>query len=79
MPVGIKNAGINLIRLPAMRGVFHETLGLNQWMGFARNWGPSAARNAAMVENSIRVGIPSATGGAAYGAYELTDNLWSDE
>ena len=76
---GIKNAGFNLIKLPAMRGVFHETLGLNQWMGFARNWGPAAARNAAIVENSIRVGIPTATGGAAYGAYEIADRLWNEK
>jgi hypothetical protein len=27
----------------------------------------------------LRVGIPSATGGAAYGAYEIADSLWNDK
>jgi hypothetical protein len=74
IPVGVRNAGFNLIRLPAMRGVFHQSLGLNQWMGFARNWNPSAARNAAIVEHSIRIGYPTAVGGAAYGAYQVVNS-----
>lgn len=53
VPQGIRNAGFNLVELPALRGAFHPTLGLNQWMGFARNWGPAAARQAAAVENAI--------------------------
>jgi RHS repeat-associated protein len=70
-PEGLRNAGWNLLELPAFRGVFHRSLGLNQWMGFARNWGPPHAWRAAAVENSIRVGIPTAAGGAGYGGYKL--------
>jgi hypothetical protein len=71
VPQGVRNAGFNLIELPALRGTFHPTLGLNQWMGFARNWGPTAARQASIVENAIRVGIPTAAAGAGYTGYEI--------
>jgi len=71
VPVGIRNAGFNLIELPALAGVFHRSLSLNTWMGFARNWSPAAARDAMLVENSIRVGIPAAAGGAGYAGYEI--------
>jgi hypothetical protein len=65
LPVGIQNAGFNLLNLPSFQGVFHPTLGLNQWMGFASRWGGFHAQAAAFVENSIRIGIPAslATGG----------------
>jgi hypothetical protein len=65
IPLGIRNAGFNLLRLPAMKGLFHPTLGLNQWMGFAARWGGRRAVAAHAVENLIRVGIPA--GGAAWG------------
>ncbi len=70
VPQGLRNAGFNLVELPAARGVFHRSLGLNQWMGFARNWGPVHARNAAIVENGVRVAIPgSLVAGAGLGTY----------
>jgi RHS repeat-associated protein len=70
VPQGIRNAGFNMVELPAFRGVFHRSLGLNQWMGFARNWGPGPARQAALVENGIRLAIPgSIVGGGAAGGY----------
>lgn len=71
IPAGIRNAGFNLLQLPALRGTFHPSLGLNQWMGFARNWSPAAAREAALVENAIRLEVPAAAGGAGYAGYEL--------
>lgn len=70
VPQGIRNAGFNMVELPAFRGVFHRSLGLNQWMGFARNWGPGPARQAALVENGIRLAIPgSIVGAGAAGGY----------
>ncbi|MDX2188017.1 MAG: RHS repeat-associated core domain-containing protein [Opitutaceae bacterium] len=71
VPQGIRNGGWNLLELPPMRGVFHESLGLNQWMGFARNWGSGAAFQASAVENTIRVGVPALSYGAAAGGYYL--------
>lgn len=69
---------LNLLlrQLPSLRGVFHPSLGLNQWMGFARNWRLSSARQAALVENAIRVGVPAAAAGAGYGGYELGTAIW---
>lgn len=83
VPQGLRNAGFNLIDLPAARGVFHRTLGLNQWMGFARNWGSQQAMRAAVIENAVRVGIPTsaaASGGMGYliGS-ELNDLAGEDE
>jgi len=71
IPDGIRNAGFNLVQLPAMQGTFHRSLGLNQWMGFARNWGPQARFNAGLVENTIKVGIPAAGAGVGYLGYEV--------
>jgi len=71
VPMGIRNAGFNLLELPGLEGVFHQRLGLNQWMGFARNWGPSAAFQASLVENAIRVGVPGLGLGTAAGGYYL--------
>jgi hypothetical protein len=63
LPVGIQNAGFNLLNLPSFQGVFHRTLGLNQWMGFAPRWGGFHAQAAAFVEHSIRIGIPASLAG----------------
>jgi hypothetical protein len=71
IPVGIRNAGFNLIALPAFKGVFHRSLGLNQWMGFAQRWGGIRATQARAVENMIRVGIPGSIFGSGYIGYEL--------
>ncbi len=71
LPEGFRNAGFNLLELPALRGTLHPSLGLNQWMGFARNWGPSSARQAALVENAIRLGVPAAAAGAGYAGYQI--------
>jgi len=70
VPEGIRNAGFNLLTLPPARGVFHETLGLNQWMGFAQNWGSQAAFQANLMSNAIRVGIPSMAATSGYLGYE---------
>lgn len=67
----------NTVELPAMRGVFHETLGLNQWMGFARSWGPGAKLQAGLVENSIRLGIPALGGGGGAGGYHLGTEIYN--
>ena len=75
VPEGIRNAGFNLFELQAYRGVFHRTLDLNTWMGFARNWGPTAARQAAQVEGAIRIGVPAATGAMGYAGYEFGSTL----
>jgi hypothetical protein len=40
-------------------------------MGFARNWGPSSAAHAALVENAIRLGVPGAAAAAGYGGYQV--------
>jgi RHS repeat-associated protein len=69
VPLGVRNAGFNLLDLPPLRGVFHRSLGLNQWMGFALRWGPAARRKAILVENAIRLGIPVSAGAVGYGAY----------
>jgi RHS repeat-associated protein len=81
VPQGLRNAGFNLVDLPAARGVFHRSLGMNQWMGFARNWGPQHATQAAMVENTIRVGVPlsvATSGGIGY-AIGTEVNAWITE
>jgi len=76
IPQGIQNAGFNLINLPSMRGVFHASLDVNTWMGWARNWGPQHAARAARVENGIRIGIPLLGTGTAYVGYEVGGELW---
>jgi RHS repeat-associated protein len=76
IPQGIQNAGFNLINLPPMRGVFHRSLDVNTWMGWARNWGPQHAARAARVENGIRIGIPLLGTGTAYVGYEVGGELW---
>ncbi|WP_372635471.1 SpvB/TcaC N-terminal domain-containing protein [Fodinibius sp.] len=40
VPDRVVNAGWNLLELPNMTGLVHRSLGLNQYMGFAMNWGP---------------------------------------
>ncbi|HVR39063.1 MAG TPA: Ig-like domain-containing protein [Thermoanaerobaculia bacterium] len=71
IPVGLRNAGFNLLELGAFRGIFHRSLSLNTWMGFALRWGGARARNAQIVENSIRVGLPAAATGAGVLGYEI--------
>ena len=71
IPQGIRNAGFNLVELPALKGVFHPKLGLNQWMGFAQSWGGGRAIRASAVENMIRVGIPGSVAGSAYLGYQI--------
>ena len=75
VPRGIRNAGLNLLELPSLRGVFHRTLDLNTWMGFARNWGRGDRFNAMLVESTIRLGVPMLTAGTAYASYQIGDHL----
>jgi len=55
IPQGLRNAGFNLMELPK---VLPGNLGLNQWMGFAANWGGYRAVFAFTIENGIRILIP---------------------
>jgi hypothetical protein len=75
VPIGIRNAGFNLVELPGLQGVFHPRLGLNQWMGFARRWGTASRLQAAAVENTIKIGIPTMAGATGYGSYSVTSEL----
>jgi RHS repeat-associated protein len=75
VPGGIRNAGFNLVRLPAARGVFHPKLGLNEWMGFAQNWGPRARLQANLMVNAIRVGVPAAAGLSGYLGYQAGGDI----
>jgi RHS repeat-associated protein len=83
IPEGIRNAGFNLLEVPAMRGVFHPRLDLNRWMGFARNWGPQARFQAGLMENAIRYGVPAAGAGTGYLSYKagglIYQSSWGDE
>jgi hypothetical protein len=80
VPVGIRNAGWNTFELPPMRGIFHRSLDLNGWMGFARRWKGAQPKVAAAVENGIRVAIPTAAAGAGYAGYKagsaISEWLW---
>jgi RHS repeat-associated protein len=75
VPQGVRNAGWNLVELPALNGLVHPTLSVNTWMGFARNWGGRAAIQARIVENGMRLGIPSLGAGVAVGGYYAGDRL----
>jgi len=75
VPAGIRNAGFNLVELPGMQGVFHPRLGLNQWMGFAKNWGTAARLQATAVDYTIMGGIPAMAGATGYGSYSVTNEL----
>lgn len=44
-------------------------------MGFARNWGPGYAQQAAFMENAVRVGVPAAGAAAGYAGYEIGSAL----
>ncbi len=66
VPVGFRNAGFNLVALPGLRGVFHRSLTLNTWMGFALRWGGTHATRASVVEWGIRFAIPVSIGGGVY-------------
>lgn len=70
LPNAIQNAGFNLVEMEGYVGVFHRSLGLNQWMGFASRWGASSAFRAAAVENAIRVVIPASVGASGYVGYK---------
>jgi hypothetical protein len=78
VPRGVRNAGFNLLELPPMTGVFHRSLGLNQWMGFATRWGGSTAAFA----RSMRVGVtltpPAAAGFSGWLGYETGDWLYDE-
>jgi hypothetical protein len=70
VPEGVRNAGWNLVELPKLQGVFHRSLGWNQWMGYARRWKGFQPWAAAATENGLRVVLPAGAGGTAYGAYK---------
>lgn len=75
VPAGIRNAGFNLVELPGLRGVFHPTLDLNTWMGFAPRWGGVQAYQAGTVEWGIRLAIPGAVAGGAYAGWQVGSEL----
>ncbi len=79
VPQGVRNAGFNLIELPAFRGVFHPTLPLNQWMGFARNWRGTHRLKAVVVENTMRTAIPGSIAGGGYLGWKVGDYFWGTE
>ncbi len=76
VPQGVRNAGFNLLELPSLRGVFHRTLDMNRWMGFARNWGSVPAAQSRVVERALRVGVPASAGAAGYGGYRIGEELY---
>ena len=75
VPQGLRNAGWNLLELPPFRGVFHRSLSLNTWMGFAARWGGREALKAAVTENMIRALITGTYVAAGYGSVELLDQI----
>jgi hypothetical protein len=77
VPEGLRNAGFNLIELPGTP--VYGRLALNQWMGFARNWGPTQRFLAGTAENAIRVGVPGSIGVGGYGGYRVGDALMPDD
>ncbi|HID22137.1 MAG TPA: hypothetical protein EYP14_07015 [Planctomycetaceae bacterium] len=79
VPSGIRNAGFNLVELPSLWGVFHPSLSLNSWMGFAPRWGGTQRFFALAVENGIRGGIPLSLFSSACGGYIIGDVLWGAE
>jgi hypothetical protein len=76
---GIRNAGFNWIELPSFEGAFHRTLNLNQWMGFAQNWGEVRAAPAIFAEAAIRMAILAALPASAYLGYEVQKHLEGNE
>lgn len=64
---GGSNAGYNLLQLPAFKGVFHRSLDLNRWMGFAQRWGGQRGLKAARTEKAIRA-IVAGTAVGSFGA-----------
>ncbi len=66
---------MNLLELPAGPRHLMKGFGLNQWMGFAQRWGGGHAIAAHAIENGIRIGIPAAVGGSAYGGYQIGKKL----
>jgi RHS repeat-associated protein len=82
IPQGIRNAGFNLLELPGLQGVFHRSLGLNQWMGFATRWGGTRAVAAYSMRGAVTMAPFAAGGVAGYGGYITGDWLygqWEDD
>jgi len=81
VPEGIRNAGMNLLDMPALRGLAHPKLPLNTYMGWARHWAgrPADAAAAMAWETGIRVGIPAAavgSGAAGYSTGQAVGEWW---
>ena len=69
LPQGIRNAGFNQLDMPPFRGLAHPKLGLNQWMGFAQQWGGGEGVRAILTETGIRLAIPASAAGAGTTGY----------
>ncbi|MDD4892024.1 MAG: hypothetical protein PHU85_19050 [Phycisphaerae bacterium] len=70
IPQGIRNAGFNLLRLPAI--IETPFGGLNQWMGLSRSlWAP-------VIDWGIRLGIPASLLGAWRGGTAVGGKLFGD-
>jgi hypothetical protein len=74
VPQGLRNAGFNLLELPAGPRGLMRGYGLNQWMGFAPRWRGRERWLALAIENTIRLGIPGAIAGAIYGGVKIGKN-----
>ncbi len=72
VPVGFRNAGVNLLELPEFRGLAHPRSSLNAYMGLAPRWKiPMETFKAGAWEWGIRVVIPTAPVGFGYGGYRV--------
>lgn len=72
VPQGLRNAGFNLLELPNMPGIFHHSLTLNQWMGFAPRWGkPMTTLAAEGTHWGIRGAVGLGMTGAAKRGWDL--------
>ncbi len=70
VPVGFRNAGVNLLELPEFRGLAHPRLSLNAYMGLAPRWRiPMETLKAGAWEWGIKAAIPALSTVAAYGGY----------
>ena len=76
IPQGIRNAGFNLLDMPAIAGT--SVGGLNQWMGLALRWGGQRAIVAMIAHGAIKVLIP-VTAMATYHASRWAGNELVDE
>jgi hypothetical protein len=66
VPRGLRNAGFNLFVLHGYKGIFHRTLPLNRWMGFAPNWHRFGGHDALAMDWLIRLSIPGSFVGFSY-------------